>query len=253
MTPFFFFSLYIIVINFPAINADFPLNFFTLKSKPHIFWKSVDRNSLQSDEKNHFKKGVMCAIPFNTCNWICVALLISRNFFHSYEKEKTNSFKEKKWKWSPKKKEHELFWVALTLSVPYGIIHYLRKKMKLQTHTKFIWKKILKKPDLHPPRIFSYLTYSFFSIHKSFCVLIQNFFFFDNHTPSILLLSLAQFFFSVSVLFGFNSHHLTKKCVDCKMKMKMLKNRLSKILMIGSIFHSAPDSVFLNRNVKFDT
>jgi len=153
----------------------------------------------------------------------------------------------------PKKKEHELFWVALTLSVPYGIIHYLRKKMKLQTHTKFIWKKYWKNQTYTLPE-FSRIwpTVFFFNTQIILCTNTK-LIFFDNHTPSILLLSLAQFFFSVSVLFGFNSHHLTKKCVDCKMKMKMLKNRLSKILMIGSIFHSAPDSVFLNRNVKFDT
>jgi len=92
----------------------------------------------------------------------------------------------------------------------------------------------------------------FFSIHKSFCVLIQNLFFLTTIHPQFCYYHWPNFF-SLSVLFGFNSHHLTKKCVDCKMKMKMLKNRLSKILMIGSIFHSAPDSVFLNRNVKFDT
>lgn len=127
------------------------------------------------------------------------------------------------------------------------------KKMKLQTHTKFIWKKYWKNQTYTLPE-FSRIwpTVFFFNTQIILCTNTK-LIFFDNHTPSILLLSLAQFFFSVSVLFGFNSHHLTKKCVDCKMKMKMLKNRLSKILMIGSIFHSAPDSVFLNRNVKFDT
>ena len=143
----------------------------------------------------------MCAITFNTCNWICVALLISRNFFHSYEKEKTNSFKEKKWKWSPKKKEHELFWVALTLSVPYGIIHYLRKKNEITNSHKIYLKKILKKPDLYPPRIFSYLTHSFFFFNTQIILCTNTkLIFFDNHTPSILLLSLAQFFFSVRII-----------------------------------------------------
>ena len=129
----------------------------------------------------------------------------------------------------------------------------LEKKNEITNSHKIYLKKILKKPDLYPPRIFSYLTHSFFSIHKSFCVLIQNLFFLTTIHPQFCYYHWPNFFFSVSVLFGFNSHHLTKKCVDCKMKMKMLKNRLSKILMIGSIFHSAPDSVFLNRNVKFDT
>jgi len=153
---------------------------------------------------------------------------------------------------SQKKKEHELFWVALTLSVPYGIIHYLRKKMKLQTHTKFIWKKYWKNQTYTLPEFSRIWPTVFFSIHKSFCVLIQNLFFLTTIHPQFCYYHWPNFF-SLSVLFGFNSHHLTKKCVDCKMKMKMLKNRLSKILMIGSIFHSAPDSVFLNRNVKFDT
>ena len=213
MTPFFFFSLYIIVINFPAINADFPLNFFTLKSKPHIFWKSVDRNSLQSDEKNHFKKGVMCAIPFNTCNWICVALLISRNFFHSYEKEKTNSFKEKKWKWSPKKKEHELFWVALTLSVPYGIIHYLRKKMKLQTHTKFIWKKNTEKTRLTPSQNFlvSDLQF-FFNTQIILCTNTKLIFFLTTIHPQFCYYHWPNFF-SLSPYYLASIHTTLRKSV----------------------------------------
>ena len=194
----------------------------------------------------------MCAIPFNTCNWICVALLISRNFFHSYEKEKTNSFKEKKWKWSPKKKRTWIILSGINSFCPIWHHTLLEKKNEITNSHKIYLKKILKKPDLYPPRIFSYLTHSFFSIHKSFCVLIQNLFFLTTIHPQFCYYHWPNFF-SLSVLFGFNSHHLTKKCVDCKMKMKMLKNRLSKILMIGSIFHSAPDSVFLNRNVKFDT
>ena len=194
-----------------------------------------------------------CAIPFNTCNWICVALLISRNFFHSYEKEKTNSFKEKKWKWSPKKKRTWIILSGINSFCPLWHHTLLEKKMKLQTHTKFIWKKYWKNQTYIPSRNFLVSDPQFFFNTQIILCTNTKLIFFDNHTPSILLLSLAQFFFSVSVLFGFNSHHLTKKCVDCKMKMKMLKNRLSKILMIGSIFHSAPDSVFLNRNVKFDT
>ena len=179
-------------------------------------------------------------------------------FFILMKKRKNKFFQGKKMKMISQKKSiwnfFEIILSGINSFCPLWHHTLLEKKNEITNSHKIYLKKILKKPDLYPPRIFSYLTHSFFfSIHKSLCVLIQNLFFFDNHTPSILLLSLAQFFFSVSVLFGFNSHHLTKKCVDCKMKMKMLKNRLSKILMIGSIFHSAPDSVFLNRNVKFDT
>ena len=199
---FFFFSLYIIVINFPAINADFPLNFFTLKSKPHIFWKSVDRNSLQSDEKNHFKKGVMCAIPFNTCNWICVALLISRNFFHSYEKKRKQILSRKKNEndLPKKKKEHELFWVALTLSVPYGIIHYLRKKWNYKL-TQNLFEKNTEKTRLIPSQNFLVSDPQFFFFNTQIILCTNTkLIFFDNHTPSILLLSLAQFFFSVRII-----------------------------------------------------
>ena len=158
---------------------------------------------------------------------------------------------------SQKKKAYEIFFEIILSGInsfcPLWHHTLLEKKNEITNSHKIYLKKILKKPDLHPPRIFSYLTHSFFFNTQITLCTNTKLIFFDNHTPSILLLSLAQFFFSVSVLFGFNSHHLTKKCVDCKMKMKMLKNRLSKILMIGSIFHSAPDSVFLNRNVKFDT
>ena len=154
----------------------------------------------------------MCAIPFNTCNWICVALLISRNFFHSYEKEKTNSFKEKKWKWSPKKKRTWIILSGINSFCPIWHHTLLEKKNEITNSHKIYLKKILKKPDLYPPRIFSYLTHSFFSIHKSFCVLIQNLFFLTTIHPQFCYYHWPNFF-SLSPYYLASIHTTLRKSV----------------------------------------
>ena len=120
-------------------------------------------------------------------------------FFHSYEKEKKQILSRKKNENDlPKKKAYEIFFEIILSGInsfcPLWHHTLLEKKNEITNSHKIYLKKILKKPDLYPPRIFSYLTHSFFSIHKSFCVLIQNLFFLTTIHPQFCYYNWPNFF-----------------------------------------------------------
>lgn len=122
-------------------------------------------------------------------------------FFHSYEKKRKQILSRKKNENDlPKKKRTWIILSGINSFCPLWHHTLLEKKNEITNSHKIYLKKILKKPDLYPPRIFSYLTHSFFFNTQIILCTNTKLIFFDNHTPSILLLSLAQFFFSVRII-----------------------------------------------------